>query len=157
MARVLTAVNEDYIVFDYKDRDSFISFESASPGQQASALLQLLLSQEAGTLVIDQPEDDLDSEVFMQIVSLLRKTKQKRQVIFATHNPNFVVNGDADKVIALRPTGSTGAKGDGGGGPRVRLWVDGALETPEVREAVIRTIDGGKEAFELRRRKYRFS
>jgi len=71
VARVLTAVNEDSIAFDYKDRDGFISFESASPGQQASALLQLLLSQEAGTLIIDQPEDDLDSGVVMQIVSLL--------------------------------------------------------------------------------------
>jgi len=79
-------------------------------------------------------------------------------VIFATHDPNFVVNGDADKVIALRPTaGAAVEDGLESGGARVSLWIDGALETPEVREAVIKTIDGGREAFELRRRKYRFS
>ena len=78
-------------------------FERASPGQQASALLTLLLNQEAGTLIIDQPEDDLDNRVIMVIVKLLQTTKRRRQLIFATHNPNFVVNGDADKVVGLAP------------------------------------------------------
>lgn len=155
LVAVLTAVCDQYIWFDYKDRDGYISFESASPGQQAAALLQLLLSQEAGTLIIDQPEEDLDSGIIMEIVSLLRKTKQRRQLIFATHNPNFVVNGDADKVVALQPSGGSGEDG-GDNVPRVHLWVDGALETDGVQDAVTRTIEGGREAFELRRRKYRF-
>ena len=157
VVQMLAAVRAEFISFDYKDRDGYISFESASQGQQAAALLQLLLSQEAGTLIIDQPEEDLDSGVVMEIVSLLRTTKQKRQVIFATHNPNFVVNGDADKVIALCPgSRSEPEESAEAGQARVRLLVDGALESEGVADAVTRTMEGGKEAFELRRRKYRF-
>src|SRR5882757_8763305 len=59
-------------------------------------------AQSAGTLIIDQPEDDLDNRVIMRIVELLRKSKSNRQLIFSTHNSNIVVNGDADKVIALK-------------------------------------------------------
>lgn len=42
-----------------------ISFAGASLGQQLSALLQLLLGQSAGTLIVDQPEDDLDNKVLI--------------------------------------------------------------------------------------------
>ncbi|MEM7049191.1 MAG: TrlF family AAA-like ATPase [Acidobacteriota bacterium] len=150
---VLAADPREVVEFEYLDGDAYIQFEAASPGQQAGALLQLLLIQEAGTLIVDQPEEDLDSGVIMRIVSLLRKTKQKRQVIFATHNPNVVVNGDADKVIALR---SSVLAGGDGGVPRVSVWVDGALETPRLRSAVVEIMDGGQAAFELRRAKYRF-
>lgn len=110
MGRLLTATAEDYISFEYRDARRFIPFGQASPGQQAAALLQLLLSQEAGTLIIDQPEDDLDNRVIMDICKLLQKTKRRRQLVFATHNPNFVVNGDADKIIAMLPGGHEAAQ-----------------------------------------------
>jgi ABC-type enterochelin transport system ATPase subunit len=146
-------VPEDFISFEYKDGPTYIPFEQASPGQQAAALLNLLLNQEAGTLIIDQPEDDLDNRVIMDIVKLVQKAKRRRQVVFATHNANFVVNGDADKVIALTPgqaiTGATTA--------RIYVDVDGAIETPEVRNSITDTIEGGKAAFELRSRKYLFN
>ena len=59
-----------------------IDFAKASPGQQASALLRLLLRQTAGRLIIDQPEDDLDDSVLMEIVELVRRSKTSRQLIF---------------------------------------------------------------------------
>jgi chromosome segregation protein len=152
IAALLTAVPADFISFEYKDVVAYIPFEQASPGQQAAALLNLLLNQEAGTLIIDQPEDDLDNRVIMDIVKLVQKAKRHRQVVFATHNANFVVNGDADKVIALTPaqavTGSTA---------RIYVDVDGAIETSEVRNSITDTIEGGKAAFELRSRKYLFN
>ena len=86
----------------YVDAGRDMAFAKASPGQQASALLELLLKQSAGTLIIDQPEDDLDNRVIMRIVELIRTSKSHRQLIFTTHNPNMVVNGDADKIIALK-------------------------------------------------------
>lgn len=153
VASILAAVPEDFISFEYKDGPTYIPFEQASPGQQAAALLNLLLNQEAGTLIIDQPEDDLDNRVIMDIVKLVQKAKRRRQVVFATHNANFVVNGDADKFIALTPgqasTGATTA--------RIYVDVDGAIETPEVRHSITDTIEGGKAAFELRSRKYLFN
>lgn len=152
----LAAVPKDFIMLTYVDEQGRrISFERASPGQQASALLELLLSQSAGTLIIDQPEDDLDNKVVMKIVKQIRSSKCQRQLIFATHNPNVVVNGDADKVISLttgepdpRPEMDT---------VRIAIDEDGAIETPAIKHAITHTMEGGEPAFELRRRKYRFA
>jgi ABC-type cobalamin/Fe3+-siderophores transport system ATPase subunit len=70
---------------------------SLSDGQRNTAALALLLAQEGGPLVIDQPEDELDSNfVFRELIPMLRKVKSKRQLIMATHNANLPVNGDAE-------------------------------------------------------------
>lgn len=148
--QALTATPETFISFEYKDARGYIPFEQASPGQQSSAILKLLLNQEAGTLIVDQPEDDLDNKVIIEIAQMLQKTKRKRQLIFATHNPNFVVNGDADKVVALQSGSGSFEEA------RVYIEVDGAIETPLVRESITQTMEGGQKAFELRSRKYRF-
>lgn len=150
LSEIFAAVPRDFIVMYYIDQGREVEFEKASPGQQASALLELLLSQSAGTLIIDQPEDDLDNRVIMQIVNLIRRSKDRRQLLFTTHNPNIVVNGDADKIIALK-SGDTGTDG------RIKIDVDGAIETPEIRKVITYIMEGGKAAFDLRNRKYNFN
>ncbi len=152
---LLSATPRDFIVFTYVDEGRDIDFRKASPGQQASALLELLLHQSAGTLIIDQPEDDLDNRVIMKIVELIRASKSRRQLIFSTHNPNVVVNGDADKIIAL--TSAEPAANPRPDDPRIQIETDGAIETPNVRSAITKIMEGGEKAFDLRRRKYRFS
>jgi hypothetical protein len=67
------------------------------------------------------------------------------QVVFATHNANLVVNGDADQVIALEADAQQG-----------RVYASGAIEEHDVRSAIIRTLDRGDDAFSLRRAKYGF-
>ena len=152
---LLAAVPKNHIILTYVDeKGRSFSFDKASPGQQAAALLELLLKQEAGTLIIDQPEDDLDNKVIMRIVDLIRTSKSKRQLIFSTHNPNVVVNGDADKIISL----TTGEIDQRPNNNKVRIAVeeDGAIETTEIRRLITEVMEGGKDAFNLRRRKYRF-
>lgn len=156
ISNMLTAAPEDFIAFEYNDRGNYIPFKQASEGQQAAALLNLLLRQEAGTLIIDQPEDDLDNKVIMSIVKLVQTTKRKRQLFLATHNPNFVVNGDADKVVALIP-GSDADTETPTSNARIEIEVDGAIETPEVRKTITEIMEGGEKAFELRSRKYAFT
>lgn len=152
---ILSAKTRDFIVLSYVDPNGrSIKFEKASEGQQASALLELLLSQSAGTLIIDQPEDDLDNNVVMRIVELIRTSKSHRQLVFATHNPNVVVNGDADKILALAsiqvdPSAANDAT-------RIVIDTDGAIETATVKSAITHIMEGGEKAFDLRRRKYRF-
>ncbi|WP_373947289.1 TrlF family AAA-like ATPase [Paracoccus marcusii] len=151
----LAAAPKDFIMLTYVDEQRRkIPFERASPGQQASALLELLLSQSAGTLIIDQPEDDLDNKIVMKIVEQIRLSKSQRQLIFATHNPNVVVNGDADKVISLT-TGEPDPRPDMNA-VRIAIDEDGAIETPAIKKSITHTMEGGEPAFELRRRKYRF-
>lgn len=149
---VLSATPRDGIVLTYMSDGMAIAFSKASSGQQASALLRLLLRQSAGTLIIDQPEDDLDNKVMMDIVRLIRKSKTSRQLIFSTHNSNLVVNGDADKIIVMRATvPEDRADADTA---RIRADVDGAIETPRVRDEITHIMEGGMEAFDLRSRKY---
>ena len=102
LSDLFAATPRDQIILTYVDQGRDIPFQDASEGQQASALLELLLNQSAGTLIIDQPEDDLDNRIIMHIVALIRRSKDRRQLLFTTHNPNIVVNGDADKIIALK-------------------------------------------------------
>jgi ABC-type cobalamin/Fe3+-siderophores transport system ATPase subunit len=152
ISQLFSAVETNHIAFSYSDRGTFIDFSKASPGQQAGALLTLLLNQEAGTLIIDQPEDDLDNRIIMDIVAQMRRAKTRRQLIFSTHNANVVVNGDADKIVVLKP-----ATADGGAGTanlKISIDVDGAIETRRVKDAITSTLEGGERAFELRRRKY---
>ena len=151
---MLSAVPRDSIALTYVSEGQRIAFHRASPGQQASALLELLLRQEAGTLIVDQPEDDLDNRVIMRIVEGIRTSKSARQIIFATHNANLVVNGDADKVVTMASTVAEDREPEGT--VRVRVAIDGAIETPAVRGEVTRIMEGGMEAFDLRARKYGF-
>ena len=155
LGAILSACPRDFIVLTYVDANGKnIPFERASEGQQASALLELLLSQSAGTLIIDQPEDDLDNNVVMRIVELIRSSKSNRQLIFATHNPNMVVNGDADKIVVLASTPIDPRPGSER--PRVSIEADGAIETDVVKSSITQVMEGGETAFDLRRRKYRF-
>ena len=151
---ILSAVPRDYIVFKYVEDGREVPFERASPGQQASALLELLLGQSAGTLIIDQPEDDIDNRIIMKVVTLIRSSKHRRQMIFATHNANIVVNGDADKVVAL--TSGETQTGVSSSAKTISVSNDGAIETEAVRTDVTRIMEGGREAFSLRSRKYHF-
>ena len=88
----------------------------------------------------------------MQIGEQLQLTKCNRQVTFATHNPNLVVNGDADKIIHLTPAMDFG--GEVAMAARISISADGALEAPKIRQAVINTMEGGREAFMLRQQRY---
>jgi ABC-type Mn2+/Zn2+ transport system ATPase subunit len=68
-------------------------FRQLSLGQQQSVLLALMLSAETNVpLLIDQPEDNLDGEfIYRSIVPVLRRAKERRQIIIVTHNANIAV------------------------------------------------------------------
>ncbi|MEN6442048.1 MAG: TrlF family AAA-like ATPase [Syntrophobacter sp.] len=119
---------------------------SLSDGQRNTAALALLLAQEGGPLVIDQPEDELDSNfVFRELIPMLRKVKSKRQLIMATHNANLPVNGDAELVYAFEAR-------DGKG----ETLACGGLDQASVTKAVLDIMEGTEEAFRRRREKYHF-
>ena len=121
--------------------------DELSGGQRVSLLLSLLLeTNDDRPLIIDQPEDELDNRfLFDTVLPALKKLKGRRQIVVATHNANIVVNGDADQVIQLEATSNRG-----------QIAHAGAIEEPAVRDAIVRTVDGGDEAFRLRRLKYGF-
>lgn len=139
-------------VFQYctnKDTSEYIDFADASAGQQATALLTVLLNQPGASLIIDQPEDDVDSKMSSDIVQQIWKAKSRRQLIFASHNANFVVNGDAELVVCCDYVKS----GDQTGG---KIKAVGAIDNVEIRDEITAVTEGGKEAFKLRKEKYGF-
>ena len=140
----------DFPEFEYRAKEAeYIPFESASAGQQASALLGTLLSQGVTPLIIDQPEDDLDSDTVLQIVSKIWRSKSHRQLIFSSHNANLVVNGDADLVLvcAYRNVGDQSAG---------HIKEQGAIDVAVVRDEITAVMEGGERAFRLRKEKYGF-
>ena len=138
---------DEYLLEFKMDDDSYRPLKYLSGGQRVNLLLSLLLeTNDERPLVIDQPEDELDNRfLFETMLPALKRLKGRRQIIVATHNANIVVNGDADQVIQLEATADRG-----------RIARSGAIEEPVVRDAIVQTVDGGDEAFRLRRLKYGF-
>jgi hypothetical protein len=117
-----------------------------SEGQRNTVLLNLMLARGEGPIVIDQPEDELDSSfIYRTLVRDLRAAKSKRQLIVATHNANLPVNADAEQIYALEAR-------DGRGKPRAQ----GGLDRKGVAEAVLDIMEGSEQAFKQRSEKYHF-
>ena len=126
--------------------------EDLSTGQKATAVLLLLLLESGAPLVVDQPEDDLDNRFITEgIVPRMREEKQRRQFIFSTHNANIPVLGDAELIVGLSAAGEADS-----GRARVAPEHTGSIDSRSVRELVEEILEGGREAFETRRRKYGF-
>lgn len=136
-----------YLLEFRPDGDHYRLLDELSGGQRVNILLSLLLeAADERPLVIDQPEDELDNRfLFETLLPTLGRLKGRRQVILATHNANIVVNGDADQVVQLEAGADHGF-----------VAASGAIEDASVRDAIVRTVDGGDEAFRLRRLKYGF-
>lgn len=128
------------------------TLEELSTGQKATAVLLLLLLESDAPLIVDQPEDDLDNRFITEgVVPRMRDEKQRRQFIFSTHNANIPVLGDAELIVGLTASGEAEQ-----GHARIAPEHMGSIDAQPVRELVEEILEGGKEAFERRRRKYGF-
>ena len=142
---LLTWFPEDGISVRYSrtgDGRDFQPISQASAGQRSAAMLAFLLANGEEPLVLDQPEDDLDNHlIYDLVVRQIRENRLRRQIVVVTHNPNIVVNGDAEMLHALAfERGQCVVK------------QSGSLQEEAIREEVCRVMEGGREAF---RRRYR--
>ncbi|EGR0501868.1 histidinol phosphatase [Vibrio cholerae] len=139
---------EDQLVVEYAkdiDRGKFENIEKGSAGQKAAAILAFLLSHGDNPIIVDQPEDDLDNALIYQlIVSQIHENKKRRQIIMVTHNPNIVVNGDAEFVNILHFYAG-----------QVQVLESGGLCEQTVRDHVCNIMEGGTVAFDKRYRRLR--
>jgi ABC-type lipoprotein export system ATPase subunit len=130
---------EDKLTIKYHDGNRFKDVSQGSAGQKASAILSFLLSYGTEPLILDQPEDDLDNGLITNlIVSKLHENKMNRQIIVVTHNPNIVVNGDSEYVVALEARGQISAA------------ASGSLQEIDVRKNVCEIMEGGELALQKR-------
>ncbi|MCQ2897196.1 ATPase [Helicobacter pylori] len=131
---------EKYKIFEvrYDKR----ALNETSFGQKCTAVLVVLLSLGNNPIIIDEPEAHLDSALIANyLVALIKKRKQERQIIFATHNANFVLNADAELIIQLKNENNKIV---------VRSFM---IESNEYKEDLLK-LEGGEKAFKDRERKY---
>lgn len=169
VAQSVLTENRDLRFSASLDGDMIGGFKTSTmtPGKQSLFALTLILSDagEDWPLLIDQPEDDLDSRsIYFEIVEFLKKQKQRRQILMVTHNANLVVGADAECVIVANRHGDDRRNVDNrtfdyfSGSLENSTSASGAefeLERQGIREHVVELLDGGSEAFKKRKDKYK--
>ena len=141
-----------------------------STGKASFVILMLIigLSKSKAPILIDQPEDNLDNRsITSDLVSYLRNKKLERQIIVVTHNANIVVNADAENIIVANQKGQN----DDCSTSQFKFdYINGAIEdsfdknsdetdllkSMGIRQHIAEVVEGGKEAFISREKKYRF-
>ena len=133
---LLTYKVEDEIIIEYDNKPLY----SHSLGQRASALILFILAQqENDILIIDQPEDDLDNQtIYDEVIKEIIKLKGNMQFIFATHNANIPVLGDSEVVASCSYDDKVVVR-------------QGSIDTPEIQKSIVDIMEGGEEAFKLRK------
>ena len=143
--RLLIWVPDDRIILKLIRDGNEEDIDTGSAGQKTAGMLSLLLTLDSGPLLIDQPEDDLDTRLIGELlVANFKLLKKKRQIIVVTHNPNIAVNGSSEKIVQMEFKGG-----------QIVKQTSGALQDKDVRGAVCEIMEGGKEA--LDKRYYRIS
>lgn len=161
--RIFAQVNEDNIKTCLADSlkmrynintgtdysENFKENTQISMGQNAVALLLLILNaaysmNDNRPLLMDQPEDDLDnSYIYSTLVKEFRASKEKRQIIISTHNPNIPVSADAESVFVLEFNGQCGF-----------LSNVGSIDSGLTANYILTIMEGGEEAIKRRMDKY---
>jgi chromosome segregation protein len=128
---LLTWQVPDKYTISYRDRE----LKHHSLGQRASALMLFILSQrENDVIIIDQPEDDLDNQtIYEDVIKLIRQMKIKTQFIFATHNANIPVLGDAEQVHSSRYSDE-----------KIQLK-NGSIDDADIQKEIVDIMEGGEE------------
>ena len=130
------------------EAENYRSLDRLSTGQQCTAILHLLLLQNKDPLVMDQPEDNLDNAFIAdRIVTELRSAKISRQFIFATHNANIPVFGDAEWIGVLEAVDDQAT---------MPPEYQGAIDVESIKEKAAVILEGGRDAFNQRKYKYGF-
>jgi DNA repair protein SbcC/Rad50 len=116
---------------------------SCSFGQRCTAVVVTLLMTGMKPLLIDEPEAHLDNRLIAEyLVDLIKQKKNERQIVFATHNANFVVNGDAELIHILEI-------------PKEKVFTEitsTTIENLTHRKSLLK-LEGGEEAFKKRDKK----
>ncbi|MFP6307539.1 TrlF family AAA-like ATPase [Helicobacter pylori] len=131
---------EKYKIFEVRYDKRVLN--KTSFGQKCTAVLVVLLSLGNNPIIIDEPEAHLDSALIANyLVALIKKQKQKRQIIFATHNANFVLNADAELIIQLKNENNK------------IVAQSFMIESDAYKEDLLK-LEGGEKAFKDHERKY---
>lgn len=127
-----------------QEKDNYRQTENLSTGQRCTAILPIIFAASSNPLIIDQPEDNLDNKYIADAIhKIIKAKKDTRQMIFVTHNPNIPVLSEAEFNVFLDYKGK-------------KSKVDSSGSIDEVKESILTLLEGGEEAFKLRKDVYGF-
>lgn len=138
--RLLVWVPEDKLILKFKKQGREEDIQAGSAGERTAGMLGLLLALNDIPLIVDQPEDDLDTKLISNfVVEGFKKIKKKRQLVIVTHNPNITVNANSDNVVHMEFVGGQVVKAG-----------NNALQDKAIRNAVCEVMEGGRDALDKR-------
>lgn len=127
---------------DKKAKEHYKKSDELSTGQRCTTVLPIIFAVSDNPLLIDQPEDNLDNKYITDAIhKIIREQKEKRQLIFITHNPNIPVMSDSEKNAFLNYDDK-----------KSKIDTQGSIE--DVKESILNLLEGGEEAFERRNKLY---
>ena len=145
-----TLIPQDTLRLKMKIDGQYRSLDHLSTSRGATEVLLLLLGLKSQILVIDQPDDYLDDRfVHEEILQILRDQKglkdqsPQHQLILATNDATIPVMGDAELVIPLE------VRDD-----HTHIIGQASIDDRSMQELIKALMQGGKEAFQKRAKKY---
>ncbi len=136
--------DETVILFQQNSKETHKPLADYSLGQRATVILHILMHlQRHPVILIDQPEDDLDNEtLYSHFIKQLVDRKDLTQFVFATHNPNIPVLGDAEQAVVCRKEGETFS------------FDHGSIDAKDIQQRIVTVMEGGEDAFRRRKEIY---
>ena len=143
------------------------NIELLSPGKKGIVLLLMYLALDTESsipLIIDQPEENLDNKsLYPHLVDYFKIAKKRRQIVIVTHNPNLVLNTDAEQIIVANfeavPT-TYKSRITYISGAIENSYINKQLNIPllqqGIREHGADILEGGKVAFVKRKDRYEY-
>lgn len=163
----LRSLFTDWFNTNYTVKMENDSLQEMSPGKKSLVLLELIISlaDSKYPILIDQPEDDLDNRsIFKELIPFIKEKKKERQFIVVTHNANVVLGADAEEVIIANQDGENSPNenykfeylsGSIENDKPINQNSNGILKKSSIQQHICDVLEGGKDALELRTKKYR--
>jgi len=126
-------------------------YSKLSSGMNSSIYFDILSTdQREGIYIVDQPEDDISqNSIKSNVLNNFKTMSYGRQIIMITHNPQFVVNLDADNVICIIKDENDDICVKSG----ALEYVDKANNV-DILDTVAKSLDGGIESIQKRWKRY---
>lgn len=121
-----------------------------SQGKNALIYLDVMADEKTNKLyIVDQPDDDISHlKLKSDVINIMRRMSDNKQVLFITHKPELVVNLDVDNVIILKQVDDSIEVNSGA------LEYENEEKNINILKDVAEILDGGEEIIRKRWKRY---
>lgn len=124
--------------------------EGNSQGRNAIIYLDVLSDDTTSKLyMVDQPDDDISHlKLKTDVISIMKRMSDNKQILFITHKPELVVNLDVDNVIVIKEQDNKIVVNSGA------LEYEDDSEKINILKDVADLLDGGEDTIRKRWKRY---